>query len=690
MARSNSLPQVRYETILLKGGLDLVTPTLDLPPGVARDGLNMECNVTGGYTRIAGYERVDGHPSPSAATYIGMTVTGSTSPALLSTITGNSSGATGVLFAQDATTFFITKQVGIFTLGELLKVSGSTVGTYTGPGQASTAKLDAQYFAAAADVYRADISKMPGSGPARGACILNDVLYGFRDNAGGTACILYKATSSGWTVVPLFLEVAFTAGTGGVPADGATLTQNGVTALVKRAVLQAGAWAGSPGTAAGTLIITTLAGGNFASGSASLTGGVTVTLSGVQTQIVLLPGGKYDLDVFNFAGSASTARMYGADGVNRMFEFDGTTFVPIATGTSPDTPSMITQHRNHLFGVFGASMVHSAPGLPYNFTAQSGAAEIAVGDNITNLLVQPGAQTTGTMEVTTGTTTWMLYGTGAASWNFVPYNIGTGAIAWTAQNMAQSYALDNRGVMGLQTTLAYGNFQQTSLTQNIRSFVQQERTKTTASTLCREKSQYRLFFNDGYALYLTSVNNQYLGAFPVLFSTITDGTHYGFFQVWEGVLTTGEEVIYGCGYDGHVYQMEKGTSFDGANIDWYVQLNFDQIQSPRILKRFLKMAIEIQGTTYTEVLMSYMLGYGNLSIAQAAAILYPSNFTSAKWDSMNWDHFFWDGQTLIPTEAEMIGTGENVAVTLSGTGNYSKPFTINSLILSFIMRRGIR
>jgi hypothetical protein len=40
-----------------------------LPPGIARRAANFECSITGGYTRIEGYERFDGRPSPSAAVY---------------------------------------------------------------------------------------------------------------------------------------------------------------------------------------------------------------------------------------------------------------------------------------------------------------------------------------------------------------------------------------------------------------------------------------------------------------------------------------------------------------------------------------------------------------------------------------------------------------------------------------------
>ena len=36
------MPPTLYEPISLKGGLDLITPTLNLPPGVCRDSVNYE------------------------------------------------------------------------------------------------------------------------------------------------------------------------------------------------------------------------------------------------------------------------------------------------------------------------------------------------------------------------------------------------------------------------------------------------------------------------------------------------------------------------------------------------------------------------------------------------------------------------------------------------------------------------
>jgi hypothetical protein len=49
---------------MLRGGLDLVTPRLALPPGYATAASNYEPDIAG-YRRFTGYDRYDGHPAPS-------------------------------------------------------------------------------------------------------------------------------------------------------------------------------------------------------------------------------------------------------------------------------------------------------------------------------------------------------------------------------------------------------------------------------------------------------------------------------------------------------------------------------------------------------------------------------------------------------------------------------------------------
>lgn len=699
----DQMPQVKTSTTRLgggvtgqgvsyPGGLDLTTPSLALQPGALRDILNFECSQSGGYGRIAGYERYDGRASPSLATYTIVQVTAFTNvPTVGQVLTQAVSTATGTIVAVNnvAGAFYmaVTKITGTFDSTHNVLVGATPIGTAMVTNVNISSLLNAQYLAAAADVYRALIAAVPGSGPIRGVVGMVfagvDNVYAFRDNAGGTACDIYKSSAAGWVLVPYFKIVSFTVGNVTTPLDGETLTQGANSATIKRVVWQSGTWAG---TAAGQFVITTPAPGNFAAGAATLSGGATVTLSGAQTTITMLPGGKYEFVKCNFSGQAVTRRIYGCDGVNKCFEFDGTTLVPIATGLAVDTPTHIAFHKNFLFISYASSIFYCGAGTPFKWSAAAGGGEIATGDAVTGMITLPGSQTTATLAVYLSSNTAFLYGIDPASFNFILFNSGVGAQPYSVQNLFDTCAFDHLGVVSLKTTQNYGNFLPSSLTKNILPFIQQERTKITCSSVSRDKSQYRVFFSDGNGLWLTLLNQQYLGAGIVQFPDSVA-------CIDETFTFLGSEVSYfGTGNStGYVMQLDVGTSFDGANIDAHITLAWDFFKSNRLYKRFRAASIEIQGSAYASINFGYQLGYGSTLIGQPNFVPYASGFASAPvWDSFTWDAFTWDGQTLLPTDVDMTGTAENLQVTLSSSTNYIAAYNINSITYQYTMRRQLR
>jgi len=325
-------PPVQYDLIRLAGGLDQVTPTLSLPPGVARRAANFECSITGGYTRIAGYERYDGRPNPSDANYniLDCALTGTV--AVGNTIVGSASAATGKVIALSGTKIIITRETGTLLSGEQITVSSTVVGTITlVEGVAADGLEDATYKGLAADDYRADIQTVPGSGSILGVAYYKGDVYAWRNAVGGATANMYKSTSSGWTQVVLGKELGFDTGSN-IINDGETVTgqSSGATAVVARVVLQSGTWGSS--TAAGRLICSSTT-GTFTVGE-NLRIGATVHAHAttVATQITLAPNGHYETVIANFGGGTQNYKIYGCDQVNRAFEFDGTTYVPIRTG----------------------------------------------------------------------------------------------------------------------------------------------------------------------------------------------------------------------------------------------------------------------------------------------------------------------------------------------------------------------
>lgn len=680
----NQLPSVQYDLIRLAGGLDQVTPTLSLKPGVLRRAANFECSITGGYTRIAGYERFDGRPAPSEANYSIVSANLITSVAVGDTIVGNTSAAEAKVIAIDADgNLVVTRQTDLFDIDEVIKVSGSAVGSITALiGLEADGLLDATYKALAADDYRQDITAVPGSGPVRGVCLYNGDVYAWRNNEGDTQLKMYKSSASGWQAIPYYGVFYFNTGTNEIFA-GETIVghSSGATALVKAVVLQSGSWSG--GNAAGYIVFTNMTGTPIPNEWVYIGGVKHANSVGSYFNIDPLPNGRVQAVVANFGGGQANRKMYFCDGVNTAYEWDGEVLIPILTGMSPDVPTCIAAHKQHLFLAFKHSLQFSALGNPYVWDAVVGAGEIAMNDDITNLIILPGDQTSGALGVYTKTDTSILYGTSSADFKLSNFNSGTGARAYTAQNMDQSYALSDRGVMGMSTTLNFGNFLTSSMTMNIRPFIQTRRNLATASGVSREKGQYRLFFSDGNGLYMTAANGKLIGSGPVQFPNPV-------LCMTESYSADGPEVSWFGSDNGFVYTLDAGTSFDGADISANITLVYNAAGSPRMLKRYRRASVEMTGDAYAEFAFAYDLGYRTPELNQSEDQVYSNDLRSSFWDSFTWDNFVFDGRDISPSEVEVTGTAENMAIRISSVSNLFKPFTVNNIIVHYSIRRGIR
>jgi hypothetical protein len=674
-----------YDTISLGGGLDLLTPILRLRSGVARDALNWECAITGGYARSKGYERADGQTKPSNATYAVLTCNVTGTLAAGNVITGVTSGATGTVISVTDVTgttkyVAVTKTTGTFVAGETLNVGGTPRATITTlGGGSSAANWDAIQTALAADVYRALITAVPGSGAVRGGFLLNGVNYAFRDNAGGTALVLYKSSSSGWTLVPFVYEVSFTAGSV-APTVGGAITQGANSATVRAVVLESGSWGG--GTAAGRFIVTQPAPGNFVAGA--LTAGGTATLSGAATAITLLPGGRVETDRGDFGAGI---RVYGTDGVNRAWEFDGTTLVPIKTGVTPDTPKHVCVFKDHLFVAFGNVLKHSGITKPYDWSVTAGGAEYRCAGTINALLRQPGNQSVGALSISLDEFTEMLYGTSAADFKHVSFEESAGAVPYCAQRLGgQALYFGAIGVMSLGATQDFGNFEPSSMTMNIRPFTQVRRNQLNASLVNRERSQYRLYFADGYGLALTVVNGKMMGAMPLFFPNKVS-------VAWKGATPDGEETSYFGSDNGMVYQLDVGTSHDGATLASNITLVFASQGNSRTVKKYRSGEFEMQGDGYCELGVTYEVDYGQADRVQGAATeVALAALSPGSWDGGgSYDsNLYWDGKSLTPSRVLLGGGGVNFALRIDSNSTYFQSVTMNSIMLHWSPRKALK
>ena len=684
MLRVPEQAQVQHDVVIMAGGYDQVTSAYQLAPGALRDCVNFACRTQGGYYRIPGYERFDGRPEPHRAGFVPIDITLSAGHTIAVGDSGDFGNLTGVVSYVDP----FGRYIGLTKTTDLSTplVPGPIVIGFVTVGQANSYYSGGLSIrdlainkAAAANIYRADIGVVPGSGPVRGVFYFQDTAYALRDNAAATACVMHRSSASGWVAVDLGHRVEFSSLTD-APADGATLTQGGVTATILRTAITSGDV--TVDTAAGYFVIDTPVGGNFAAGVATFTGG-TCTIGGAEVVNSLAPGGRYSFRKGALSAAPGAVRIYGADGVNDAFEFDGAVFVPIPLDAT-EKPRIVAPHADHLFFGIKGSLIHSALGDPYNFEVIKGAGEIACGGEITDMLVLPGNQGTAALGVFSEDSTWVLYGTSSADWRFVNFNLGVGAKRFSAQNLFEAFAFDARGMTMMRQSLNYGNFDAGRVSYNIRPFIHEQRARQLCSGISRENGQYRVFFDNGYGIYTTVRPDGIVGHGVVLFPDPA-------LCYYDGESSTGDSVSLFGTADGYVMRNDVGSSFDGKNISAYLNTNINSAKSPRLRKRYRRLVLELQGEAHIDMRVGYSFDWATAGTLPHLFVDGSADLSGrANWDNMFWDAFFWDGRTNDVVSVELQGSGENLQMIVIVDSNFTDEFTLSSAVFHYTPRRGNR
>lgn len=667
----------------LGGGLDMLTPAIALKEGMVIDAQNYEPEISGGYRRIDGYEAYDGHTSPSSASYYLMTANITGTLAVGNTITGGTSAATAKILNIVGTLLVLGRVTGTFVSGEALKVAAVTQATSTSAASLNSAGIpsdDADYTLLAANDLRLDIGAVPGSGSIRGVWIYKDVVYAFRDNVGTTAGAMYKATAAGWVLVAFGTELQFSSTMGGATAITAGQTIGNAAAPTKTATVVAvltrtGTW----GTdAVGTLIITPTL-GSWSNAEAIYVGATQKAVStSAATAITRLPGGQLEFVNANFSSSTNSQKMYGADGVNLAFEFDGTNYIPIRTGMATDTPTHVFFHRFYLFLSFRGSAQFSAITNPYAWTAILGAGELACGDDITGFLAQGGNNAGSSLGIFCKSKTYILYGSSAANWNLVVSNFDIGYSAFTLQPVSNNtYGLTARGIQCLLTTLTYGDYDFASISHLVTPFIVARRGMELASTSLRTKDQYRLYYSDGTCLVVGLTGDKVTGIMPL---------NYGIPVrcIVTQTLSNGSEVTYFGSDDGYVYRDNIGTSFNGAVIEHWIRLPFNHMKSPGVRKRYRRAIFEVKAAGYSKVNISYDIGYGTPDVL-AAQVQSDKTLTGGGgyWDQFTFDTFTWDSAVVENPNLSLDGVEKNISFIFYGRSAAYKSHTLQGVRVSY-------
>lgn len=704
------MPQTKTTYFPLGGGLDLTTPALSVKPGRALALSNYEPWFNGGYRRVDGFERLDGRPKPSEQSFTGFDVDTVAGLTLGDTITGDTSGTTGILIGiwdddgtYGADAIGVTKVSGSgFVNGETCNTAAFTITRNPTLRYAPDAQLEDQWLLAAQDDYRADILVVPGEGTVNGIWQRGADIFAVRNNVGSTAGILHKASSAGWTTTGITMAeyIYFDAGGGGtqqpLPSEGDTVTggTSGASATVHRSVLLGGSTANDD--AYGYLVLTGVTSGPFQDNEALQISATTVaTADGANVTFAFPADGFYRFHNHNFFGSSDTFRAYGVNGVGPAFEIDENNVVsPILMPkiTEPDqpannTPFLIEEHRNYLFLAFpGGRVIHSVLGEPLSLNGFLGAAEFGMGNPVTGLNSVVG----NVLVITTERETRGLFGKDTTDWELRIVAEKTGGKLYTPRKLDTVYAFDDLGITSLSRTDSFGDFVGATVSQLIQPLVNSLRENVTDAIIVRKSNQYRVYFDDNSALVMyvpntgMSVDQRTANRINVQFGTLS----YPFpvRKIYNTEDDAGTERTYFASDDGFVYEDQIGNNFDGEVIRSFVRTVFNQIGSPSYRKRFRRAVLELESQKPLSLKIISDLTYGSLDSSSGNTDI-DIEAGGGLWDIDKWDELFWDGQTVSTASANLTGTGENIGLLIFNESATARPFILQGVTLHYDLRR---
>jgi len=228
---------------------------------------------------------------------------------------------------------------------------------------------------------------------------------------------------------------------------------------------------------------------------------------------------------------------------------------------------------------------HSATGLPLVFDALQGAGEIGFGQDITGLK----SHQRDSLIITARNKVGYLVGSSSSDFDLRSISEDSGAITGTLEIVGQPIFMDDQGVRDMRASQTYGDWKIGTITRMVEPLLKTKRAAgvtPVGGLRVRAKDQYRLFFSDGSALviYFGRKNPEILpialSFIPTCFASGEDGD--------------GDEILLAGSDDGWVHELDKGISFDGANIEAYLRTSFLNQGMPNVEKRYHRARLEGQ------------------------------------------------------------------------------------------------
>jgi hypothetical protein len=674
------MQQPEQGAVILGGGLDLITPPLQVLPGVLIQAKNYESDLNNGYRVMAGYERFDGRYSPTATPFYAIPLSSITGWVVAETVTGQTSSATAVIFQISTGGLYITEVVGTFTVGEnILGGTSATLQAITDV-YANVTIIDADAFQDVRynkEIFLRDkITDVPGIGSVLGAFRHQEIALAAR-NFDATNARMYRSTAAGWERVATSHIIFFDAITDiDLLVQGVTVNDG-----VGNDATLVGVSRQDTGSNTGYVVVTGYTAGFANNALLKVSTATSVTISADAAEVTLLADGKYEWESHNFTGALGRYRIYGCDGVNSAFEYDVTynAIVPIYTDQSnqaTDIPTFIAIYRNHLFLAFERGIVrNSEPGNPHLWDAAAGTLEIAIGAKPTGF-----DSTAKALMIGTQRNIQALTGTLASTFELNIASQNAGARSYTLAHIGTTHMLGDRGIQSVTRTDTFGNFADATLSKIVQPLIKQLINTVVASTIVLKNDIYKIFTSSGTGLAATFQEGQIMGFCPfdlgITVNTVSNANDEA----------GAERILIGSG-TGYVYEMERGRSFDGEVKPSWLRTAYAYLETPNFRKKFMRASVGVIISGKATVQMDADYSLGSSDVLNTRTIASVINGQDGNWDVDAFDVAVFDGKLVSTAYLDLEGTGDSISLIVNHSSAKDDIFSLKDILYTYKRRR---
>jgi len=351
---------------------------------------------------------------------------------------------------------------------------------------------------------------------------------------------------------------------------------------------------------------------------------------------------------------------------------------------APTGQKYIQEFEGYLWMTAGdGNLTFSAPQNDNDYDSGDGAGEINIGFPIVALGVWRGA-----LYVFGQNKIAQVTGTSAADWTVTPLTDDIGMVApYTLQEVnGDLIFLSSDGLRTISGTARIFDRELGVITRPINSTLIPMGATNWTTVPIRTKSQYRMFQGTGSSDVSTAAG--VLGTLKLQ----TNGS-----TAWEwsetsgilvscassGLINNVETTVFGA-WDGYVYEMESGVTFNGTSVNSVYatpRLVFNDTSIRKIMRKIKVNTFNSGNTT-----LNLALVFDNNAVGSALPPTITINLGSGgtTWDGgVNWDNssYVWDVFNENSTIANLIGSGFNCSLVF--TSNGGADFSITSISIQY-------